>query len=227
VACGGETTAPPENGGNGEVLSVTLDPDRDNTLYEDPNGALSNGAGEFIFAGRTSLTAQGAIRRALLHFDVTGSAIPAGSTVDSVRLRMNMSRTIAGPATVTLHRVTSDWGEAGSDATGAEGTGTASQTGDATWIHAFFGTAQWATAGGDFVGAAGASREVLTTGPYTWESTASMVADVQGWLDNASTNFGWILIGDENVDTTAKRFDSRDNSVAANRPKLTIFYSQP
>ncbi len=230
VACAGNTTAPPENGGNGSVQSVTLEPDRDNTLYEDPNGALSNGAGDFIFVGRTGATAQDAIRRALVRFDVTGSTIPVGSTVDSVRLRMNMSRTRAGPTNVTLHRVTSDWGEAGSDAigpSGQEGTGAAAESGDATWIHRFFDVDQWAALGGDFVSAESASTQVMTTGFYTWGSTASMVADVGGWLNNASTNFGWILIGDESASMTAKQFGSRDNSDADNRPKLTIFYSQP
>lgn len=230
VACAGDTMAPPDNEGTGNVLSVTLEPDRDNTLYEDANGALSNGAGRFIFAGRAGATAQDAIRRALIRFDVAGSAIPAGSTVDSVRLRMSMSRTRAGPTAVTLHRVTADWGEAGSDAvgpSGQEGTGTAAEAGDATWIHRFFDTDLWSAAGGDFVTTQSASTQVMTTGLYTWQSTASMVADVQGWLSDGSTNFGWILIGDESASLTAKQFGSRDNSDANSRPKLTIYYLQP
>ena len=226
IACGGEVTDPPGNGGGGGPPSVSLQPDQDNTLYEEPTGALSNGAGDFIFAGRASTTQQGAIRRGLIRFDIAGSALPAGATIDSVRLRMNMSRTIAGPNTISLHRVTADWGEAGSLAPGAEGGGAAPETGDATWIHRFFDTDQWTNPGGDFVAGASASTQVQTTGIYTWAST-TMRADVRGWQADAASNFGWIVIGDETAETTAKRFDSRDIDNTANRPQLTIFYTRP
>ena len=33
---------------------VTFDPAADNTLYEHPNGSLSNGEGQYLFAGRTA-----------------------------------------------------------------------------------------------------------------------------------------------------------------------------
>jgi hypothetical protein len=61
--------------------TVTLTATRDNTLYEQPGGGLSNGAGQYVFAG-TTVTSQR--RRALLRFDVSG-AIPAGSTVGGPR----------------------------------------------------------------------------------------------------------------------------------------------
>ena len=35
-------------------------------------------------------------------------------------------------------------------------------------------------------------------GQYTW-SSAQMVADVQGWLDNPASNFGWLMLGDEST----------------------------
>ena len=44
---------------------------------------------------------------------------------------MNMSRTIAGPVDVNLHRVLNAWGEGASDAFGQEGGGTAAEAGDA------------------------------------------------------------------------------------------------
>lgn len=52
-----------------------------------------------------------------------------------------------------------------------------------------------------------------------------MVSDVQDWLDNPANNFGWLIKGQESVGQTAKRFDSRENPTAANRPLLTIYYS--
>ena len=46
-----------------------------------------------------------------------------------------------------------------------------------------------------------------------------MVADVQSWLDNPASNFGWLVLGDETAIATAKRFDTRES---ASPPMLTI-----
>jgi hypothetical protein len=119
----------------------------DNTLYEDPLGQLSNGSGQYIFVGVSN---QPALRRATLRFDIAGSEIPAGSTIDSVRLTLHMSRSNAGPTTVSLHRLAAAWGEGASDASGPEGQGIGAAAGDATWIHTFFDTNQWTNPGGDF-----------------------------------------------------------------------------
>ena len=222
LGCGSEgSTEPPPNG---EETQVVLQSDRDNTLYEDSAGALSNGTGQFIFAGVTN---QPRIRRATLRFDVSGSAIPAGATVDSAKLTLHMSRTVAGPATVTLHRLTGDWGEGGSDAPGAEGDGAPSEAGDATWIHNSFDTRPWSTNGGDFVSTASASTVVQSTGFYRWESNAVMVSDIRDWLDDPANNFGWIVIGDESMPLTTKRFDSREHVVIEQRPSLTVFFTRP
>jgi hypothetical protein len=54
-----------------------------------------------------------------------------------------------------------------------------------------------------------------------------MVADVQGWLDDPSSNFGWLLVGNEGENGTAKRFDSKENPVAERSPSLTIEFTLP
>ncbi len=223
LACSDNATEPPPPDDPGPSDQVNLPPTRDGTLYED-SGDLGNGAGQFIFTGMTN---QPHIRRAVLHFAVAGGSIPAGSTIDRVLLTLNMSRTAGGATVVNLHRLTTAWGEGASDAPGAEGTGTAAAAQDATWTHTFFDSSMWATPGGDFVTTSSANAEVAGTGFYTWGSTTTMVADVQSWLDNPSENFGWIVIGDESAPLTAKRFDSRENDIVDNRPKLTVFYSQP
>ena len=51
-----------------------------------------------------------------------------------------------------------------------------------------------------------------------------MTADVQAWLDDAATNFGWILIGNESKGKTANRFDTMESSESA-RPTLTIEFT--
>ena len=51
-----------------------------------------------------------------------------------------------------------------------------------------------------------------------------MVSNVQDWLDNPSQNFGWAVLTDE-VNVSAKRFDSRENPDAANQPRLVVTYT--
>ena len=204
--------------------TATTTPSKDNTLYEHVSGSLSNGAGQHFFAGKT---ASGLVRRGVIAFDTAGS-IPAGSTIDSVSLTLNMSRTkfVTGQ-TIALHRTLADWGEGTSVAVGGgggEGAGGPSTAGDATWIHKFYSTTPWASAGGDFSATVSANTSVGIVNQYTWTS-AQMAADVQAWLDSPSSNFGWILIGNEGTNTTAKRFDSRENATVGNRPVLEVQYS--
>lgn len=202
--------------------TVTLQARKDNTLFEDPNGALSNGAGAYLFAGHTN---EGKKRRALIAFDVAAS-IPAGSTITGVTLNLRMSRTKAGNVPVALHRVLADWGEGTSNADSQEGTGAPATTGDATWRHRFYPATFWTTPGGEYGPAASASRTVGGNGVYAW-SSSSMVADVQMWLDTPVTNFGWAVIGSESGLQTAKRFDSRENGTIGNRPTLVVTFTPP
>ncbi len=203
---------------------VTIGPSKDNTLYESPTGSLSNGAGQHLFVGKTAASE---IRRGVIAFD-QAAAIPAGALITRVDLTLSMSRTLlAGLEPVALHRLLADWGEGTSDAAFEEGGGAPATTGDATWIHRFFNTVFWTGPGaaGDFVTTPSTTVQVGAIGVYTFLSTAGMVADVQGWLDNPATNFGWILIGNESTAATTKRFDSRENLIASARPRLTIEFS--
>jgi cytochrome c peroxidase len=199
---------------------VTLHPSKDNTLYEDDTGSLSNGAGSFFFVGKTD---QEFMRRGIIAFDVAGG-IPAGSTIVSATLRCHMSKTNSVAQPVTLHRLLADWGEGRSNAPENEGTGTSATTGSATWLHTFFRTDFWTTPGGDFWPTDSATTIVGGLGFYTWGSTAEMVADVQAWLDNPETNFGWLLAGNESTWQTTKRFDSREHAEPSNWPVLIVDY---
>ncbi|MEE8158570.1 MAG: DNRLRE domain-containing protein [Dehalococcoidia bacterium] len=206
---------------DGEAIS--LGPSKDNTLYENATGAFSNGVGDHIFVGNN---AGGQARRAVIAFDIAGN-IPAGSIIQNVNLTIRMSRTVAGPETINLHGLLADWGEGTSNASANEGGGASSESGDATWVHRFFNSDSWSNPGGDFSSTVSASTSVGGSGSYAWGSTSQLVANVQRWLDDPSSNFGWILIGNEAGNRTAKRFDSRENGSAANRPVLTIIYTPP
>ena len=195
---------------------INITPSKDNTLYEyDPDeGDHSNGAGFHFFSGENGM---GELRRGVLAFDVAGT-IPAGSTITAVSLTMNMSMTPTGAQTVELHTLLADWGEGTSQAPMGEGDGAPATPNDATWRHRFFDSVFWTTQGGDFSATISASQSVGGIGQYTWTS-AQMVADVQSWLDNPASNFGWLVLGDETAIATAKRFDTRES---ASPPMLTI-----
>lgn len=202
-------------------VTTTLGPGKDNSLYEDPSGTLSNGAGESLFVG---MTASNLARRALIQFDVA-SVVPAGSIITHVQLRMEVEQTIAGPEPVALRRLTQDWGEAGSYAFPPGGGGAPAVNGDATWLNTFFPGSFWNKAGGDFVPYESGVAVLDQPGSYQWGSTMEMVADVQSWLDAPASNFGWILLSTEAVFPSAKRLASQESPVAAIRPVLSVSYA--
>jgi hypothetical protein len=207
---------------SGSKAAVSIPAVADNTLYQDGTGGLSNGAGQHMFCG-----VAGSLRRALVRFDVAGN-VPAGATITQATLTLTMTRT-SSPTIVPigLHRVTNAWGEGTSDAGEPGGTGTAATAGDATWIHTFFPASLWTTPGGDFSAVVSATTNVQNVGVYTWTSP-QLIADVQDMLDNAGTNFGWVLIGSEGSPTTnAKRFSTRENAVASSVPSLSIEWDSP
>jgi hypothetical protein len=208
--------------GVASAATISIMPSKDNTLYEfDPDeGDFSNALGIHFFAGDTVMSE---LRRGVLAFDIAGS-IPPGSTIIGVSLSLNCSKVFSDTARTTeLHRLLADWGEGTSDAPGEEGEGAPATTNDATWRHRFFDTVFWAMQGGDFSATVSASQSVGPVGQYTW-SSAQMVADVQSWLDNPGSNFGWLVLGDESTLGTAKRFDTRES---ASPPVLTIQYIAP
>lgn len=202
--------------------TIMLDASKDNTLFNSTTGSNSNGQGP-LFAGRTGGQGPGP-QRAVFAFDVA-SAIPAGSTVTSVELTLNILQAGGGSGndSYALHRLEQDWGEGTSQATG--GAGTAATPGDATWIHTFFDTNTWNNPGGDFESSPSAFKTIGNFGPETWGSTSEMIADVQGWLDNPTNNFGWILIGDESVPVSSRQFASRESFMGG--PQLTVTYFVP
>ncbi|MEM8946964.1 MAG: DNRLRE domain-containing protein [Planctomycetota bacterium] len=206
------------------AATVMLGASKDNTLFsnESTGNVFSNALGS-LFAGRTGPQGPGA-QRALLAFDVA-SAIPAGATITDAQLTLDIARSGGGSGNdvYTLHRVEKDWGEGTSDTT--RGEGVAATPGDATWIHTIFDSETWDNPGGDFRERGTASATLSNFGPATWESTTQMVLDVQAWLDDPSSNFGWILIGDESVSSSSRQFGSRESSFGA--PVLQIGYVIP
>ncbi len=199
-----------------------LQASKDNTLIENSTGELSNGMGSSFFVGRTNQNSE-SIRRGLIAFDIA-KQIPADSTVTEVKLTLNMERTPGGNESIELHRVLADWGEGNSSTKG--GRGAAANEGDATWIHTFYDTDLWSEPGGDFASEISAKEMVGDVGTYIWnsDSNPAMVQDVQEWLDSPSSNFGWLLLGNETASGTVKAFTSRHSTDASLQPQLSVSF---
>ena len=197
--------------------TVVLLPQKDNTLYEDPFGSFSNGQGFYFFTGKT---AADSLRRGLIAFDF--SSIPTNATITGATLTMFVSLSHGSSASVSLSKALRDWGEGASDAGEPGGAGVQSETGDATWIHTFYDTAFWINAGGDFSSTPSATTTVgADNTTYTW-SSSGMIADVQAWVSNPASNFGWMIRGNESIAGRAQRFNSSENP--SNPPQLTVIY---
>lgn len=200
-----------------ETLSLTAT--RDATLFEGYNDNAS-GAGQRLFAGET---AEPSHRRALLAFDGV-SSIPAGATVLSASVTLEVEFGVGTEEPFTLHRVDESWGEGLSDSGVKGGTGTAAMAPDATWLYREFDTLAWSVPGGGFQSQASASTVVGNSGPHLW-SSPGLMADLEYWRQNPGNNHGWILIGNESATRTAKRIYSRE--AASNvRPKLELIYAE-
>jgi hypothetical protein len=205
---------------------VSISPSQDTGMF-DLNPLNNFGRAPNNIVGTTAGGNRG---RVLLEFDIA-NAIPAGSIINSVTLRLADVSSPAGSfvsSTFALHRSLVDWN-------GGTNVGNTATTGDATWDYRVFETIGWGSPGGadgvDYVSTASAgillSQLSTTNGPGTnfW-SSAGLVADVQSWLDNPGTNFGWFLISsNELTPRTARRFGMQENTSIGSRPLLTVEFS--
>ncbi|HEX7665288.1 MAG TPA: PA14 domain-containing protein, partial [Polyangiaceae bacterium] len=144
----------------------------------------------------------------LLRFDV--SAIPAGSTITSASITLNVTNRTTGTG-YSLYPLSRAW--------------TASQ---ATWNAAKSGS-NWATPGArgtsDRSAAAIGTLTPTVTGKTTVTLNAAGLAAVQAWVADPSKNFGLVL--DTANDPDGLIVDSSEAATASNRPKLSVAYTPP
>ena len=205
--------------------SVALMPAADTTLFEtNPDSNL--GGASTVVVGTTEQF--GKKSRALFRFNGEGK-VPAGSVVTNVQLVLELLDVPqrGGSASVfKVHRLLKPWGEG----VKTDRTGAAASPGEATWKARFAPATLWSAPGGlaanDFLAQESSSTKVSGLGSYTFASTSNLVADVQGWLENPTNNFGWIVISDsENTRGTARRFASREDTKHA--PFLLVKFAAP
>jgi len=113
---------------------VTLEPAKDNTLFESPSN-FSGGGSQWLYTGETNTNDA---RRALVAFDLV--LIPAGSRIEQVSLTLHGAKSRVAQTDVSLHRLLADWGEEdteeGQGGGGGGGGGALALPGDATWLRA-------------------------------------------------------------------------------------------
>lgn len=202
--------------------SVVLKPIADTTLFElDPNNNLG---GYTDFASGTIANSANK-SRGLMKFDVAGM-VPAGAIISSASLGVKVTKIPGGSVSSTydLRRVLVDWGEG----TKSSIRGLPAAANEASWNNRRTSVAPWTIPGGgigtDFASSLSASRLIGGLSSYTFASTAGLVADVQQWLDNPASNFGWVFISQSEATLrTAHRFGTRENTL--NSPMLTIQFT--
>ncbi len=206
-----------------EHCMLIVEPSRDNTLVQIADGSLSLAVSPFVFAGRTgNHGGGGTLRRGLIMFDLS-ALIPRNAVVVEASLEVFCTQTNSGPFPVKIHRVLQDWGEGTSTAPG--GGGGPATVGDATWLHTFWPDQFWNSPGGDFAREPSATDQIGFPGPYVIESTPGLIADVQQWVRDPESNFGWILVGDEVEFQSVKAIASRENRLIEQRPHLKVVYN--
>jgi hypothetical protein len=196
---------------------------RDTTLLQDlPSNAGGGITGIFSGTIRT-----GFLRRALIAVDL--STIPADAVVVSARLEMVVERSGGnfGDVPYGLHRITRSWGEGEANIPNEPGgLGAPAAADDATWNDAFFTREAWTSPGGDFAETASAMANAGQQGAVVvWEGPG-LTADVQAWIANPATNFGWAIITpEEGILQRVKKFFSSESEV--NRPVLVVEVEDP
>jgi hypothetical protein len=216
----------------GNAATITLDPSLENTLVQTSGTAqLSNALGN-VYVGRTNQAAGVSIRRGLIEFDIADN-IPSDATITGGTLAMTDVQGLNGNQTLTLHDTLQSWGQGTSN---GSGNGAAATNGDATWLYTFYNASnpsastKWATPGGSYSPTVSGSALDVATGSagylVLWESGSNpqMTADIQNWLSDPATNFGWTLLGNESQSQTTKALYGMYSS---SQPLLTVSYAVP
>jgi hypothetical protein len=149
-------------------------------------------------------------RRGVLRFDL--SQVPAGAVVNSASLKVTVVRVPLTPvnSNFDLRRLLQPWNE-----------------GEVTWNSHLAG-APWQTPGAtgaaDSVGTPSSVVFVTGLGGYTFASSGGLVGDVQAWVNDPTSNNGWLLISEDEISLrTARHFGTREDP--ANAPVLTVDFT--
>ncbi|MBI3853724.1 MAG: DNRLRE domain-containing protein [Verrucomicrobia bacterium] len=189
--------------------SISLPPVADTTITEKATPPPTTE----LNVGTTGPTAGSKSGRALLQFDIAAN-LPSNAIITAAALTVKVTKApmTAVNSTFDLRKVLVSWSES-----------------DATWSNRMAAT-PWSTNGGgigvDFSSIISQTNFITGTGLYTFVSNSNLVADVQNWLLNLGSNFGWVVISElQGTNFTERTLASREDT--ANAPSLAIQFSLP
>jgi hypothetical protein len=206
--------------------TVSLVPVADTALWQEND--TNNLGGELSLPAGGNSSAN--ISRALFRFDL--ASIPPSAIITNVTLRLYVTNapTKTNPvnSTFVLHRVLRDWGEGNKKSPDVGRNGAQATTGEATWNARFYPATLWSSPGAaapvDYSSTQAGTNFVTGLGSYLFGSSSNLVADVQSWVANPATNFGWMLRSlAEATAFSNRRFASREDSL--NPPLLTVMFT--
>lgn len=157
-----------------------------------------------ILAGQSSLSKY----RTLIKFNIT-ALVPSNAVVKAAYLSLNNSFCSPSIQPIAAYKVTQFWDTL------------------VTW-NTYNGSNSWTTVGGDY--SATPVSNIVSIGGNSSDVVLKLDnAMVQDWLTNSLTNYGVIIIG-QNENTTSYGVYYNNSSDATNvdvYPRLTIYYTLP
>ena len=182
------------------------------------NGVYLNGnlgAGQDLYTGSANTALK---LRFLVKFDLSG-VVPATATVSKAYLTVYAGTSRIGNFNIAAYRMTSQWDE------GTKTVYTDPADG-ATWVSRT-ASAMWTTQGGDYAASAVSDSPVFPANTGDAVTLSLDAAMVTSWLNSPSTNYGVILIGSQESDTSTDNYSailtSEYTTNLLQRPKLTVY----
>ena len=208
------------------AAEVKLEPTANYNWFGGLAGDSNHGNVKLLFSGRTHETGSRSIRRGFLKFDLA-SNLPPGAEISDVVLILHLLPTSNQPPhNISLYKLEADWSEAASNANGRRASSSA-ESADSLSSLVEYNTQLWTARGGDIEPTASATLQVSNEKrTYRWNSER-MLADVREWQKNPDGNFGWLLLGNEEVEDSIKIFAGSEYPTTYMRPQLVVTYELP
>jgi hypothetical protein len=203
------------------AATISLTATEDTTLFQrQPDNNLGSNP---LLAGSN---AGGFRSRGLFRFDF--SSLPADAVITDVQLQMSVTQVpdpdLFGPLVESnfgIHRMLVAWGEGTGAGLGGGIQGRPAENGESTWnsrLHSTNGSSvPWTDSGGasgsDFETNPSSSTSIRDLGLYTFGSTPQFINDIETWIADPTSNFGFLLLNQsESTPGTARRFASTENN---------------
>jgi len=182
------------------ALTATLTPSADTSLRDNsPDATFGESNPLIVGNSKEPFTVH---NRGLLKFDLT--SIPTNATITGVTLTVMIFRSNTDVSNYDLNRVLVDWNEY-----------------EATWNNRSAST-PWLAGGGQSGSEYVSIASVTAPVDDTIFSSAGMISDVQLWVRNSATNFGWIILPTGDLAATGKQLGSRESEYTS---ALTVKYT--